>query len=183
MLSPGSAAAYRWFKITLFTLLASNAAVYVGSGTFNQALDSIAWLILLTLFGLETGFAGRFGKGRAAVAIRGARLAAAAAILAAAVGYVHEKEWLDAINIGLWIAVVGLLEFQVRHPAAVAQRRAALATAAATLYCGLGAIVLVWLWQGERFDAYDGLLWLAAFEVIEMDLLRTAHGSVAGQRA
>ena len=78
---------------------------------------------------------------------------------------------------------MGLLEFQVRHPAAVAHHSASLATAAATLYCGLGAIVLVWLWQGERFDAYDGLLWLAAFAVIEMDLLRTTQGSVARRGA
>ena len=157
--------------------------MYVTSGTFTQALDSVAWLTLLTLFGLETGLAGRFGQGRHAAAIRGARLAAVTAILAAAVGYVHEKELLDAINIGLWIAVVGLLEFQVRHAAAVAERRAWFATAAATLYSGLGALVLAWLWRGEWFDAYDGLLWLTAFAAIELDLLWTPQGSVARQDA
>ncbi len=48
----------------------------------------------------------------------------------------------------------------------------AFGTAAALLYGGLAVMVGAWAWHGEWFDAYDALLWLIAFLVIEMDVLR-----------
>lgn len=167
-----AAAASPWFKAAIFALLACNAAYYLISGSRSEALDSIAWLILLALFELETGFADRYGQGRKATVIRSARVAAAAAILAAAVGYVEEKEWLDAVNTGLWIGVVALLEIEVRYAGPAMRYRPWFAAAAAALYSGLGAVVLAWLWQGSWFDAYDAALWLIAFAAIEMALLR-----------
>ena len=156
----------------MLALLACNTAIYLFAGTLNQALDATAWLTLLVLFELETGFAGRYRAGGAAIAIRGTRLAAAATVIAAATGYFHQNEWLDAVNSGLWITVVVLLEIEVRHRHAVARRRAWFALIAATLYAGLGALVLVWAWRREWFDAYDALLWLTAFAMIEMDVLQ-----------
>lgn len=153
-------------------MLAWNTAVFLFSGTLSEALDATAWLVLLALFELETGFGERLRGGSATAAIRGARLAAATAVGAAAIGYLYENEWLDAINSVVWIAVVTLLEIEVRHPDAVARHRAWFAAAAATLYSGLGALVLVWLWQGEWFDAYDALLWLMALVTIEINVLR-----------
>ena len=41
------------------------------------------------------------------------------------------------------------------RPDAVAAHRARFAAVATLLYCGLVALVLVWLWRGEWFDAYD----------------------------
>ena len=64
------------------------------------------------------GDARRLDGGRRA---RRLRLVAAAAVLAAAAGYVREREWLDAINAGLWIAIVIMFEWQVRFPATVGQ--------------------------------------------------------------
>ena len=52
------------------------------------------------------------------------RIAAVLAIGAAAIGYLHERAWLDALNAWLWIAVVVLLEFEVRKPDAVRAHRA-----------------------------------------------------------
>jgi hypothetical protein len=186
MKGPASPAAtapwYPWFKAAVFALLACNTAVYAISGTLSEALDSIAWLLLLASFELETGWGGRFAEGHPAAVLRGVRLAAAAAILAAGSGYVRDEEWLDAMNMGLWIAVVALLEFEVRHGSFVARHRASFKGVAATLYSGLGVVVLVWLWQSEWFDAYDAFLWLVAFVTIEMNLLgidRDAAGSPA----
>ena len=45
------------------------------------------------------------------------------------------------------------------------------AAVTAALYSGLGALVLVWAWRGAWFDAYDAVLWLAAFATIEMNVL------------
>jgi len=159
---------YPWLKAAVFALLACNTAVYVVSGTLSEALDSAAWLALLASFELETGFSGRFSEGRATVVLRSVRLAAAAAILAAAIGYARGNDWLDAINLGLWIAVVVLLEFDVR----AAQARLWLTAITFVLYTGLAVLVMAWAWRGEWFDAYDALLWIIAFFTIEINVLQ-----------
>ena len=182
----------------MFALLALNTAIFLISGTLSAGLDSIAWLTLLALFELETGW-GKLGrtpflantqsvlrdqkKGPEKVcvpfspiaAVHGLRLAALAAVGAAAAGFLYNEEWLDAVNSGLWIAVVALLELEVRRPATVALHRALLMAALVTLYSGLGALVLVWLWRGEWFDAYDAALWLVAFVTIEVNVLEAAQ--------
>ena len=126
---------------------------------------------LLALFELETGCIGRLREGRSIPAIRAIRLAAVAALVAAMIGYVYEKEWLDTLNVGLWSAVVSLLEFEVRRPDVVMRHRSSFAAAAIVLYAGLFALVAAWLWRGEWFEAYDAALWLVAFATLEMDVL------------
>lgn len=114
ILNPGPAArAYSWFKATLFALLAWNTAVFLFSGTLSEALDATAWLVLLVLFELETGFGDRFRGGGAAAAIHGTRLAAAAAVGAAAIGYVYENEWFDAYDAALWLIALVTIEINV----------------------------------------------------------------------
>ncbi len=156
----------------MFALLACNAAIFVFAGTLSEALDAAAWLTLFVLFELETGYGGRFLRGRAQAIIRIVRLAAAAVVIAAAIGYIVEGDTLDMLNSGLWIAVVLLLELEVRYPDFIAGQRSAFTATATALYCGLGALILVWAWQGAWFDAYDALLWLIAFMVIEINILR-----------
>jgi hypothetical protein len=163
---------YRWLKAGLYVLLVWNTAVYAWSGTASEALDSSAWLVLLVSFELETRLRARHDARRLTVFARACRLLAAAALVAATAGYVREGEWLDAVNMGLWVAVVALLELEVRRPAAAARWRPVLLAVAAMLYSGLAALVLAWAWRGEWFDAYDALLWLAAFATIEMNLLK-----------
>ena len=159
----------------MFALLALNTAIFLISGALVAGLDSIAWLTLLAFFELETGFGHVLRAGPAIAAVHGIRLAALAAVGAAVAGFLYNKEWLDAVNSGLWIAVVALLELEVRRPAIVAVHRARFAGAAATLYSGLGALVFVWLWRGEWFDAYDAALWLVAFATIELNVLEAAQ--------
>lgn len=172
-MSPAVAAVswFAWFKTAVFFLLALNVAQFLLYGTFSEALDSAAWIVLLALFELETAH-GERRNGTPALWIHGTRLAAAAAVLAAAVGYLREGEWLDAANAWLWIAVVVLLELEVRRPHAVERRRTAFVAAAAGLYTALAALVLVWAWRGEWLDAYDALLWLVAFVMIEINVLQ-----------
>jgi hypothetical protein len=172
-----------WFKAVVFVLLGWNTAVFIHSGTLSEALDAIAWLTLLVLFELETDFGERLRTRQAATAVRAARLAAAAAVCAAAIGYVREQEWLDAINGVLWIAVAALLEIQVRFRRPAVQYRAWFAAGATLLYAGLSGVVLAWLWRGEWFDAYDALLWLAALVIIEMNVLRGLRGEPRAEPA
>ena len=163
-----------WLKAVVFALLAWNTGVYVFTGTLSEALDATAWLALLVLFELETDFGDRLRDGRTEAVVRGVRLAAAAAVAAAALGYVRDREWLDAINSGLWVAMVAVLELQVRYPQTAARRGTWFAAALTLVYTGLGALVLAWAWQREWFDAYDAVLWLAALAIIEMNVLQQA---------
>jgi len=172
----------RWYavlKISLFVLLASNAAFYLYTGTFSEGLDTVAWLVLLVLFELETGSGNRRWVRNMAGAIHGVRITAAAAIGAAAFGYARDEAWLDVVNIMVWIAVIALLEFEIRRPLIVAAGRVWFAATAATLYAGLGILVMIWAWRGDWFDAYDALLWLTAFATIEMDVLGASRNGVA----
>ncbi len=177
MLSTAPLRGIPWFKAAVFALLVCNTTIFIRTGSLSDALDASAWLVLLALFAWETDFGDRFRDARAATAIRAVRLAAAAGVGAAALGYFHEGEWLDAINSSLWIAIVAWLEIQIRFARAVAAHRAWFAGVGATLYAGLGAIVLVWLWHREWFDAYDALLWLTALVIIELNVLRAAGGA------
>ena len=156
----------------IFALLACNTVYYSVAGRFSEALESVAWYVLLILFLLETARARYPLSPRALIVIHGLRLLATLAILASAVLYVREQEWLDAANLFLWVAVVALLEIEVRQPAAVAAHRKAYAVTAALLYAALGVLIVIWLARGEWMDAWDATLWLAAFGAVELDLLR-----------
>ena len=84
----------------------------------------------------------------------------------------REKEWLDAANLFLWIAVVTLLETEVRRPTALSAHRKAFTTTAVLLYAALGVLVVIWLARGEWMDAWDAALWLSAFGILELEVLR-----------
>ena len=167
-------------RVAVFALLVGNTAYYLYAGTLSKGLDAAAWLVLLALFALETGFAAHARTSRAAIAMRAVRIVAAAGVCVAGIGYVLERDTLDALNTLLWIAVVVLLEFEVRRPHEIARFRAAFTATAAALYAGLAILVLIWAWRAEWFDAYDALLWLVAFATIEMDVLAVAGPATSG---
>jgi hypothetical protein len=158
------------FKLGVLVLLAVNATVFALRGTASEGLDSLAWLTLLILFELETAYGRRLSTRRAVLAVHAVRLCAGAAVVAAAVGYLREKAWLDAVNAWIWIAVVVLLELKVRFLQTFARHRTVTEASAIALYLGLGAIVAAWVWQGEWFEAYDAALWIVAFVLIELNV-------------
>lgn len=165
----------RHFKTAVFALLGANLVLFHFFGTATQTLDTAAWLVLLVLFEIET--AGRVRlDGWRQPALRAARLVAGAAVVAAAVGYVLESAWLDALNAWLWLAVVVLLEAEVRLPRLVRSRRSVFVAATGIIYGALLFLVAVWAWQGDWLDAWDALLWLVAFFAIEMNVLDGAGG-------
>lgn len=160
------------FKAVIIALLAVNAVYFSVAGTASKAIDAVAWLALLILFEIETVYGDRLQTGRRRLVVRAARLVAATAVIAAAVGYLYEENPLDAANSALWIAVVLLLEFEVRLPQIVARARRAFSVTAAALYAGLGLLVVLWAARGAWFDAYDAGLWLVAFAALELDVMR-----------
>lgn len=163
-------------KPVLFALLGVNAAVYALNDRGTETLDAVAWFALLLLFEAETRWPCRTrmpGRGPVLLALR---LAAATAIAWAAVTFVRESAWLDAVNAWLWIGVVIVLELEVRAPSTMARYRGAAVTLSMILYLGLVAVAVAWLVQREWFDGYDALLWVAAFALLERDLLGRLPG-------
>jgi hypothetical protein len=178
--SAGLAASwYGAFRIAVFALLACNTAYYLYAESLAKGLDAAGWLVLLVLYALETELPGSLRARHATFAVRAARLAAAVAVCAAGVGYIILQDTLDAINAALWIAVVVLLEIEVRRPEDVARHRTGFTAAAAALYAGLAVLVAAWAWRGAWLDAYDALLWLIAFATIEMDVLGVTRQNAA----
>lgn len=165
-------------KPAIFTLLAINAGFYATTGRFSEGLDAFAWFALLALFEIETRCPRWTQIPRNAVTLDLLRLIAAAGVAIAAFSFIREQEWLDAGNSWLWIGVVAVLELQVRAPQLVTRHRRAFTAVSLTLYGALAVVALVWLIRGEWLDGYDALLWIAAFALIEMDLLQlSARGS------
>ena len=167
---------YRRFKAAIFALLAVNAAAFVLFGRPTEAAYSIAWFTLLVLFELETAQPQRLRGKRVAVLVHAGRLVAGVAVAIAAAGFFYEREWLDAINAALWIAVVVVLEIEVRFLDTVGRHRRVFAAVLGALYSGIAALALAWAWRGEWFDAYDAALWLVAFVAIEINVLQIARG-------
>lgn len=166
-------------KPALFALLAVNAVIYATAGRAAEGLDALAWFVLLVLFEMETRWPHWTRVARNAAALDLLRLAAAAGIAIAAAAYLREGEWLDAANAWLWIGVVAVLELEVRLPSLATRNRAAMNVISYLLFGALAAVALAWLTQGAWLDGYDAVLWIAAFALIETDLLRHAPQSSA----
>jgi hypothetical protein len=162
-------------KTALLALLVANTAYYLVAATWSRGLDALAWLALLVLFELETGGSLPVRNRPAFSFLRLLRLAAAVAVCAATVAYWYEDATLDAINAVLWIAVVVLLEAEVRLQGAVARHRTAFGVVAAIVYSSLALLIPLWATRGEWFDSYDALLWLVAFATIEMNILKIEY--------
>ena len=158
------------YKAVLFALLAGNAVYFAVAETPSKAVDAAAWLVLLLLFEAETRYDLLARSDRRRVALRAVRLVAAAAVAAATLAYLFENNVLDAVNSVLWIAVVVVLELDVRSRDPTRRRRRAFALAYATLYGALAVMVGTWVLRGLWFDAYDAALWLVAFVTIELDV-------------
>ena len=145
----------------IYALLTTNTLWYLVVGPWAQALDSLAWLVLLMLFALETRQPNWLEKKQLRSAVD-------------ALVYTRQNEWLDFINIALWILVVALIECELRLPQRVAHNRCLFTGVAVALYSAIALLIPLWALRGEWFDAYDAVLWLIAFALIERDALKLA---------
>lgn len=109
-----------------------------------------------------------------------------AAVDASTLADVRGLAWVDAINGGVWLLIVGLLEIDVWLQERGRYEGMALKTSAAAkllLYGMLGLAVLFWMWKGEFKDWWDALLWLVAFVFIELNVFEwreESHRDAAG---
>lgn len=163
------------FKWLVYVLLAGNVMLYGMHGTVTEQIDTGAWVVLLLLFEWETG------DWRTSPRLRrwlhGLRIPAAAAVVWACFDYALAREWLDFGNALTWLGVVALLELEVRIPAQRPLAHALRRWATGLLYLALAGFLLTWFVRGVGdgtaavwLDAWDALLWLVAFVVIELNV-------------
>lgn len=164
-------------EAALIALLAGNGISFALQGSATKATDSAAWLVLLLLFLTETHFQATLTTTVRRFAIHAARLAAGAGVIAAAVSYIIEGNRLDAINSAVWIAVVVLLEVELRWPRLIGRARRAFTATAVMLYSTLAVLVFAWAARGEWLDTYDAALWLIAFATLEVDVVAKSAAS------
>jgi hypothetical protein len=153
-----------WLQSSLLALLAINIGAYAFTGRASELLDALAWFVLLGTFSLA-GLAPEFARSQRRPLLL-LRSVAASVALWAALRFVGEGEWLDAINAWLWIAVVIALETELR----VVRLRPLLRASTMLLYLGLLLVAVLWLAGGDWFEAYDALLWICAFVLVERGL-------------
>lgn len=185
----GRPGAFSTFKWSVYALLAANVWLYAQHGRVTEWLDTAAWFLLLMLFEWETA-GGRIAR-RARTALHGLRVLASLAIAVACAGYALEAEWLDFANQATWLAVVALLELEVRVPAERTSLHRLRRLLAGACYAALFAFLLAWVGAAPTgaepgqslLDAWDAALWLVAFVAIELNVVRATRtaGSPSAQ--
>jgi hypothetical protein len=179
--APMQSRTYAQTSIVLLCLLGMTTLYYVVAGRRTEAMDSVTWYILLILFLVEA-FRLKFAQSARALQLIRLTRAAAIFVLVLTLGlYLRERQWVDAINMTLWLSVVALMELEVRRPTLIEAHPKAFSRTAACLYLGLALVVLLWLFQRKWIDAWDAVLWLAAFGALELNLLARGAGE-AGDR-
>ncbi|OQW74646.1 MAG: hypothetical protein BVN35_09795 [Proteobacteria bacterium ST_bin11] len=158
--------AYPKFKLAILALLTLNIGIYATLDTMTSAVDALVWVVLLVMFELETLKATRFNQ----TTLRAVRNGLIVVIALVFGSYIRDNEWLDVLNSLLWFALIVLLELEVRWPSLVAQHRQLFWLITVAVFVGLIGMVVAWLMQSAWLDAYDALLWIVAFGVIEVDI-------------
>lgn len=167
MLNPFSSLQYPKSKLLILALLTSNAVIYAVVDTLTTAVDAVTWLILLVLYELESN------NGELPVSeaiLEKIRTGLIAVIALVFFSYLHDSEWMDVGNSLLWFALITVMELEVRRPAMVLKHANLFWLLTITIFSGLIAMAGLWLWQQAWLDAYDAVLWVVAFGIIEVDL-------------
>jgi len=159
---------YPKFKLTIVALLALNTVIYALSDTLTSAADALVWLVLLVLYELETNGAAPLAYDK----LHQLRNVLITVIVLVFVSYLHDKKWLDVVNSLFWFALIALLECEVRWPDKVLKHRQSYWLATVTVFTGLIAMVIAWVWQSAWLNAYDAMLWIIAFGAIEVDIFQ-----------
>lgn len=155
-------------KLLILGLLTVNALIYAVVDTVTTAFDAATWLILLVIYELESS-----GQKLPLTepVLEKIRSGLIAIIVLVFFSYWHDSEWLDVANSLLWFALIAVMELEVRRPAMVLRNANLFWVLTIAIFIGLIVMAGLWLWHTDWLDAYDALLWIVAFGMIEVDLL------------
>lgn len=168
MLHPFASLQYPKSKLLILVLLTINALIYAVVDTVTTAFDAATWLILLVIYELES-------SGRKLPLpepmLEKIRTGLIAVIILVFFSYWHDSEWLDVSNSLLWFALIAIMELEVRRQVMVLRNANLFWMLTIAVFAGLIVMAGLWFWQKAWLDAYDALLWIVAFGMIEVDLL------------
>lgn len=168
-----------FFKWSVYSLLTINIALFFVQQTLIEALESLAWVVLLALFEWETSQMDQpYTSKIEQYAIHVGRLSAYSLILYSAHGY-WQREYLDAygyldiLNVSTWLGVVLSLEYDVYVPGYYGRLEWMIRNGIKiVLYTALFVYATLWGVRGEWLDFYDAVLWIICFFFIELNILK-----------
>ena len=159
-------------KLGLLLLLVTNATLFLTRGEYNDSFDSMAWIVLMVLYEVETG---NLPLLRPSIPhLPWIRQVAVGVVVLAELSYLIEGAWLDGLYSLLWLLVVILFEIESRYPGKVETHPRLFRMAGLSLILGMMGVIGAWLLDGAYFNAYDGLIWSLAFLIIDLDLMASA---------
>jgi hypothetical protein len=163
---------FKLFKWGVYLLLAINVYFFYTKATLNEALDSLAWLLLVGVMEYETRSLDQsYSSPTERTILLALQAIAYAFIIKAWYTYFSLGEWLDFVNASAWLAVCALLAYDVYAPGQFGTGEWKLRN---TLKIGLYALLIgcaiYWGATGEVLDFYDAFLWILAFFAIELNV-------------
>ena len=167
MRNPIPALQYPKSKLLILALLCINALMYAALDSLNRGIDAVTWLILLVTYELETNSA-TFSV--SAGTLDKIRTILIAIIIGVFFSYLNESRWLDVCNSLLWFALIAIMEVEVRRPDIVFKYATLCWVLTVSIFIGLISMAALWLHDRAWLDAYDALLWITAFGLIEVDI-------------
>ena len=152
------------FKALVYGLLLIDVGLLWLHGTWREVLEQSGWLMILAAFELESR--GRSGRWLTVLEVAGYVLA-----LLCWAAYAQVGEWMDFANASLWLLVVAVIAWDLHRPLHYGGRSWRWRNIGKTgLYVALAGIALHWGLAGAWLDAWDALLWLLCFFVIELKI-------------
>ena len=174
---------FRLFKWTVYGLLVLNTYFFLRTEeTLTAFLDSAAWVMLLGVMEYESttldqDYAGPWEKRLLLLA----NLFCYSVIVFAWVGYIRERDWVDAVNATAWLGVCAVLVYQMYVPGDYdGWERRAVNIAKGLLYATIFGCAVWWTIDASNpLDAIDAWLWLVCFVVIELNVFGFEHGETS----
>lgn len=166
----------QFIKTGFFVLLSVDVGLYLRYGTANEALEQVAWLILLATFLYESrdlgeAYTSRFEQ----LGIHVAQAIGYGLAVYTCWGYWTAGDTSSFANSAAWLAICALLAYDVYAPGEYGGLEwRARNVAKAVLYAVVVGLVGLWGWQGFSQDdadslvsAYDAALWIGCFAIVE----------------
>lgn len=157
------------FKYILLALLTINVFIYAFQEKLIITLNAFAWLLLLIMFELEVVKQQLNQKYLNLHLLRNILIGFIALLFFA---FIYDNDWLEVINSLLWFLLIALMELEIRWTNKVQPFKRGLWITTVFTFIALLIIVFIWISRSAWLDAYDALLWIISFAVLDVDILK-----------